>query len=149
MVAVRTDDSKLITYPNHPEWTEMFQLDRDPYEIDNLAGKPEAKTMQDHLQTELDQLKDTLSYIVPGDSDKDTYVEDAERAMKAPKAPPAPAPSGETHVARVQLQAFRARVQTRLFRAQGGQRVVVQSRRAVVVGAKLRQKRRTYGTSIP
>jgi arylsulfatase A-like enzyme len=87
MVAVRTDTSKLITYPNHPEWTEMFKLDSDPYEIHNLAGDPDQKELLDQLQTELDRLKDTVAYVVPGDSDKDTYVEDAERDEKNPRHP--------------------------------------------------------------
>ena len=88
MVAVRTDDSKLITYTNHPEWTELFKLDADPYEINNLAGKPDAKALQDNLQAELKTLEDTVSYVVPGDSDKDTYVEDAQAEYDARKDKP-------------------------------------------------------------
>jgi len=104
MVAVRTDNSKLVTYPNHPEWTEVYDLDRDPYEIHNQAGKPEAKALQDSLQAELDRLKGNLSYYVPGDSDKDTYVEDVEKnnrdsedhppkhEVESMPAPPPPSP---------------------------------------------------------
>jgi arylsulfatase A-like enzyme len=88
MVGVRTDDAKLVTYPNHPEWTELFQLDRDPYEINNLAGKPEAKALQARMGTELVRLQDTLAYVVPGDSDKDTYAEDAQWDMENRKQMP-------------------------------------------------------------
>jgi arylsulfatase A-like enzyme len=35
--AVRSPDTKLIQYPGHEEWTELYQLARDPYERTNLA----------------------------------------------------------------------------------------------------------------
>ena len=38
--AVRTTDAKLIKYPGHDEWTEVFDLKADPYEIKNLAADP-------------------------------------------------------------------------------------------------------------
>lgn len=47
--AVRTTTHKLVKYPGHPEWTELFDLTADPYEIKNLAtdalllGKLEAE----------------------------------------------------------------------------------------------------------
>jgi arylsulfatase A-like enzyme len=37
-LAVRTPTHKLITYPGHDEWTELFDLDNDPYETENLVG---------------------------------------------------------------------------------------------------------------
>jgi len=33
---VRTADAKLIVYPKHPEWTEVYDLKSDPYELDRL-----------------------------------------------------------------------------------------------------------------
>jgi arylsulfatase A-like enzyme len=88
MVAVRTTNAKLVTYPNHPEWTELFKLDLDPYETQNLAGKSEDQPLQTELQSDLDNLKSTLSYNVPADSDQDTYVQDMEKATKGRRAPP-------------------------------------------------------------
>lgn len=38
--AVRTERAKLIRYPGHPEWTELFDLQNDPYEISNLYREP-------------------------------------------------------------------------------------------------------------
>jgi arylsulfatase A-like enzyme len=38
VLAVRTDTEKLITYPGHEEWTEVFDLANDPYETTNLAS---------------------------------------------------------------------------------------------------------------
>ncbi|MEX2308858.1 MAG: sulfatase-like hydrolase/transferase [Pirellulales bacterium] len=37
MLAVRTATHKLITYPGHDEWTELFDLENDPYETKNLV----------------------------------------------------------------------------------------------------------------
>jgi len=33
---VRTADAKLIVYPNHPKWTEIYDLRADPYELQRL-----------------------------------------------------------------------------------------------------------------
>ena len=81
IVALRTGDAKLVSYPGHPAWTELFRLAVDPYELINLAGKPEAKDLQNHLETELTRLRETTAYAVPGDSDQDTYAQDAEADM--------------------------------------------------------------------
>jgi arylsulfatase A-like enzyme len=37
VLAVRTRTHKLITYPGHDEWTELFDLEDDPYETENLV----------------------------------------------------------------------------------------------------------------
>jgi len=48
--AIRTRTHKLVKYPGHAEWTEVFDLTADPYEIKNLAvdaaltGKLEAES---------------------------------------------------------------------------------------------------------
>ena len=36
--AVRTRQAKFVTYPGHPAWNELFDLERDPLELHNLAG---------------------------------------------------------------------------------------------------------------
>ena len=79
IVAVRTDDAKLVTYPSHPDWTEVFNLLGDPYEVTNLAGQPQAKDLQTRLEAELSRLRDRVAYVVPGNSDQDTYADDAEK----------------------------------------------------------------------
>jgi len=38
VLAVRTATHKLITYPDYPNWTQLFDLEADPYEIRNLVG---------------------------------------------------------------------------------------------------------------
>jgi arylsulfatase A-like enzyme len=53
VLALRTTTHKLITYPENKDWTEVFDLQRDPYETTNLAKNQAELTGQ--LQRELDQ----------------------------------------------------------------------------------------------
>lgn len=53
MVAVRTPAAKLIHYPGHEEWTELFDLTADPYEQNNLAHDAPHKELLNKLQKEL------------------------------------------------------------------------------------------------
>lgn len=41
VLALRTETHKLITYPGHDEWTEVFDLVNDPYETKNLVSNAE------------------------------------------------------------------------------------------------------------
>lgn len=41
VLALRTENEKLITYPAHDEWTELFDLASDPYELKNLVDDKE------------------------------------------------------------------------------------------------------------
>lgn len=40
-LALRTKDWKLISYPDHPDWTELFDLREDPEEARDLARDPD------------------------------------------------------------------------------------------------------------
>jgi arylsulfatase A-like enzyme len=77
--AIRTNTHKLVKYPNLPEFTEVFDLTADPYEIKNLASD---KALTAKLDAELDQLMKTVRYEIP---------ENANKARQPTKA----APSGE------------------------------------------------------
>ncbi len=46
VTAVRTDAAKLIKYPGHDEWTELFDLKNDPYETRNLAHDPASAALR-------------------------------------------------------------------------------------------------------
>jgi arylsulfatase A-like enzyme len=58
MLALRTPTAKLIVYPDHPEWIELFDLRADPYEMRNQAPNPKyAKTLRS-LRTLLAEQKE-------------------------------------------------------------------------------------------
>jgi|GEM_PF-205136 len=62
LVGVRTTNAKLITYPGHPEWTEVFDLAGDPYETTNLVAQSE---MAGKLHAELEAQKEAVHYGMP------------------------------------------------------------------------------------
>jgi arylsulfatase A-like enzyme len=51
--ALRSADEKLIVYPGHPEWTELFDLRADPGEQENLASDPSREEQRRGLHAEL------------------------------------------------------------------------------------------------
>ena len=81
VLALRTDNTKLITYPGHDQWTELFDLAHDPYEIKNLAQDSASHKLLDQMKAELETQIKASSYRVPGDADKP----DADGAAPAKK----------------------------------------------------------------
>jgi arylsulfatase A-like enzyme len=67
IVGVRTANAKLVKYPGHAEWTEVFDLAVDPYELKNLAADPAATAK---LSAEFDAQVKAVKYAVPPDADK-------------------------------------------------------------------------------
>jgi arylsulfatase A-like enzyme len=86
LVAVRTANAKLIRYPGHDEWTELFDLAADPYEIKNLARDPAQKALLTRMTAELEkQIKET-GYHIPEYADKPgDATPKAEKTGKAKK----------------------------------------------------------------
>jgi arylsulfatase A-like enzyme len=70
LFGVRATDAKLVKYPGHEEWTELFDLARDPYETKNLATDPAAKDLLARMQTEFDQQSKATEFRIPEDADK-------------------------------------------------------------------------------
>jgi arylsulfatase A-like enzyme len=68
--AVRTTDAKLIKYPGHDEWTEVFDLKTDPYEIKNLAADPAYSDLRKKLEAEYDKQAKAIDFKVPDYADK-------------------------------------------------------------------------------
>jgi len=62
VLAVRTATHKLITYPGHNQWTELFDLANDPYETKNLADDVE---LLDKLQKVFDEQSKAVAFRMP------------------------------------------------------------------------------------
>jgi arylsulfatase A-like enzyme len=73
MTAVRTTTAKLIKYKDHAEWTELFDLARDPYETRNLYRDPAAANLRSALETEYERQKLAVAYAWPD------YASDPEK----------------------------------------------------------------------
>jgi arylsulfatase A-like enzyme len=67
MTGVRTPTHKLLKYRDRPEWTELFDLAADPYELKNLFGDPGHAEIKAKLEQEYDRLVKELGYAVPAD----------------------------------------------------------------------------------
>ena len=67
LVGLRTTTAKLVKYPGHEEWTEVFDIAADPYELKNLASDP---GLRDKLGAELDAQVKAMNYAVPENVDK-------------------------------------------------------------------------------
>jgi arylsulfatase A-like enzyme len=63
VLAVRTTTQKLITYPGHNDWTELFDLGADPYETNNLATANGA--LATRLRTQMDGLARAAGFRWP------------------------------------------------------------------------------------
>ena len=50
--ALRTDTAKLIIYPGHEDWNELFDLQKDPFETNNLIKNPESADLLEKLKSE-------------------------------------------------------------------------------------------------
>ena len=56
MVGVRTEHFAYVTYPDGSDNEELYDLDRDPDEMTNLAAAPERSATRLDLRNQLDRL---------------------------------------------------------------------------------------------
>jgi arylsulfatase A-like enzyme len=63
--ALRTADAKLIVYPGHAEWTEVFDLAADPYETRNIAADPAHAALRKSLEAEYEAQSRAIGFHVP------------------------------------------------------------------------------------
>lgn len=63
--AVRTETAKLIKYPGHHDWTEMFDLNADPYELHNLYADPAHLALRNELEAEYVRQAKAIGFRVP------------------------------------------------------------------------------------
>jgi arylsulfatase A-like enzyme len=88
VVAVRTTTAKLIKYPGHEEWTELFDLAGDPYETKNLVADPAHNDLLARMNAEFEQLVKATGFVVPDYADKPGDLPDAPAKAKAKKNQP-------------------------------------------------------------
>ena len=77
VTAVRTDTAKLIKYPGHDEWTEMFDLAADPYELKNLYNDPAKAALRRDLEAEYQRQAAAIAFRIP------EFVDDPAKAASA------------------------------------------------------------------
>ncbi|MCX6910555.1 MAG: sulfatase [Verrucomicrobia bacterium] len=70
VTAVRTESAKLIKYPGHDEWTELFDLKADAYETKNLAKDPAFGTLKEQLEAEYQKQSAAIAFRIPDFADK-------------------------------------------------------------------------------
>ncbi|MBI5758238.1 MAG: sulfatase-like hydrolase/transferase [Planctomycetales bacterium] len=85
VTAVRTDSAKLITYPGHDDWTELFDLRVDPYETKNIFRDPQHAALRRSLEAAYASQAQAVQYHVPDFADE---RQAAAPPAKAPAAAP-------------------------------------------------------------
>jgi arylsulfatase A-like enzyme len=66
VLALRTATHKLITYPGHDEWTEVFDLVNDPYELKNLvADEKLLKSLREEFDAQSREVKFRMPTLPP------------------------------------------------------------------------------------
>lgn len=94
--AVRTKTAKLIKYPGHDDWTEVFDLQADPYETKNLASDPARLDLRKSLEAEYEKQSKAIDFRIPvfadvppadgslpGPASKNAKKKQAEKKTKA------------------------------------------------------------------
>jgi arylsulfatase A-like enzyme len=76
--AVRTTTAKLIKYQDHDEWTELFDLASDPYEMKNLFNDQSATALRRELEAEYEKQRAAVGYVVPSYAERQQTLEPAK-----------------------------------------------------------------------
>jgi len=69
ITAVRTSDKKLVKYPGHDEWTELFDLAVDPLETRNLAGNKSHESLMKSMAALMDRELKSSRFSIPPQAD--------------------------------------------------------------------------------
>lgn len=77
VLAVRTSTAKLIRYPGHDDWTELFDLTADPYETRNLIADPAARGLRAELEAEFERQARLVQFRIPPAADPPPDAEGA------------------------------------------------------------------------
>lgn len=69
VTAVRTESAVLIKYPGHDDWTELFDLARDPYQLTNLFRNAGSADLRRQLEAEYDRQAQAIAFRIPDFAD--------------------------------------------------------------------------------
>jgi arylsulfatase A-like enzyme len=70
VTAVRTSTAKLICYPGHDDWTELFDLAADPYETRNLIHDSAHADLRRTLEAAFERQKAAVGFRIPEFADR-------------------------------------------------------------------------------
>ncbi len=70
ITALRTDSAKLIKYAGHDEWTELFDLAKDPFEMNNLFKSEQHAELRKQMEEEYDRQSQAVKFQIPENIDK-------------------------------------------------------------------------------
>lgn len=73
VVAIRTENEKLVTYPGREAWNQLFEVRQDPYELVNHYANSEKSGLRQQLETRLEELKRETAYKLPDSADPDRF----------------------------------------------------------------------------
>ncbi len=65
VLAVRTDTAKIIKYLGHEDWTEVFDLVKDPYEVKNLVNEAKSSELVAKMRAEYEKQAKAVDFRVP------------------------------------------------------------------------------------
>jgi arylsulfatase A-like enzyme len=82
VTAVRTEAAKLIKYPGHDEWTELFDLAADRYETRNLFDDPKHADLRRELEAEYERQASAIGFRIPEFAD-DPNSDEAKPPLNA------------------------------------------------------------------
>lgn len=70
ILAVRTETHKLIKYPGHDDWTELYDLKADPFEMKNLYADPASAELRKAMEAEFDKQSKAVEFRIPDYADE-------------------------------------------------------------------------------
>lgn len=71
--AIRTESSKLVIYPGREQWNELFDIQKDSYELTNLHAYPDSAPLVKQLEARLEELKKETGFKIPATADPDNF----------------------------------------------------------------------------
>lgn len=86
ILAYRTKNKKIVKYPDHQEWIELYDLEKDPYETKNLVKSSKHKKMLKKMEKAYEKEKKAVGYLFPDYAEK-PWPDDYEFTRKSMNQP--------------------------------------------------------------